>query len=137
MNCFTPGRLFKSRGRQYQILGTQDHWTQDDRYVEMIRYQSVCAEPGCDRTFRALTTKSRIRKGQLNKRCELHHAPGIPAPVKKPKQKPAKKARPKKRKLIPRTPTVSSAARLAARRERAVNQAVLALQRTQRPSYLD
>lgn len=123
MNRFTPGRLFRSRGRQYQILGTKDHWTRDGRYVEMIRYQSVCAEPGCDRTFRALSTKSRIRKGQLNKRCELHHAPGIPAPIKKVRRK-----RPKARVKKPAG---------AARRERAVEKALLGIQRVQRPAYLD
>ncbi|PDT87468.1 hypothetical protein CO669_25210 [Bradyrhizobium sp. Y36] len=127
MNRFTPGRIFKSRGRQYQILGTKDHWTRDGRYVEMIRYQSTCAETCCGRTFRALTTKSRIRKGQLNKRCELHHAPGIPIPVKK-----ARKKRPKAHVKKP-----TAAARLAARRERALERAILAMQRVQRPSYLD
>ncbi|MGL3109186.1 hypothetical protein [Bradyrhizobium sp. BR 1432] len=137
MNRFTPGRIFKSRGRQYQILGTKDHWCRDGRYVEMIRYQSVCAEPGCNAVFTALTTKSRIQKGQLNKRCELHHAPGIPAPLKKLKQKPAKTARPKKRRLVPRTPAITPAARMAARRERAVQRALVAVQRVQRLSYLD
>ncbi|RXG97352.1 hypothetical protein [Bradyrhizobium zhanjiangense] len=137
MNRFTPGRIFKSRGRQYRILGTKDHWCRDGRYVEMIRYQSVCAEPGCNAVFMALTTKSRIQKGQLNKRCGDHHAPGIPAPVKKPKQKHAKSARPKKRRLVPRTSPITPAARLAARRERAVTQAILAVQRGERPSYLD
>ncbi|MDI3560214.1 hypothetical protein [Bradyrhizobium sp. Arg816] len=127
MNKFTPGRLFKSRGRPYQIVGPKDHWTRDGRYVEMIRYQSICAEPGCDRTFRALSTKSRIRKGQLNKRCELHHSPGVPAPIQK-----VQKKRPKARVKKP-----TAAAQLAARRERAVNQAILAMQRVQRPSYLD
>lgn len=127
MNRFTPGRCFKSRGRPYQILGTKDHWTRDDRYVELIRYQSVCAEHGCNSIFRALTTKSRVRKGQLNKRCELHHAPGVPTPVKK-----VRKKRPKVRLKKP-----TAAALLRARRERAVNQAILAMQRVQRPSYLD
>ncbi|MCK1305011.1 MULTISPECIES: hypothetical protein [unclassified Bradyrhizobium] len=127
MNRFTPGRSFKSRGRPYQILGTQDHWTRDDRYVEMIRYQSACAEAGCQRIFRALTTKSRIRKGQLNKRCELHHAPGVPIPVKK--------VRKKRQKVRLKKP--AAAALLRTRRERAVNQAILAMQRVQRPSYLD
>lgn len=127
MNRFTPGRSFKSRGRPYQILGTKDHWTRNDRYVEMIRYQSSCAEPGCQRIFRALTTKSRIRKGELNKRCELHHAPGIPIPVKK-----ARKKRPKARLKKP-----TAAALLRARREQAVQRAILAVQRVQRPSYLD
>ena len=127
MNRFTPGRIFKSRGRQYEILGLKDHWCRDGRFVEMIRYQSVCAEPGCRRTFQALSTKSRARKGQLNKRCELHHAPGVPAPVKKVRNK-----RPKTRLKKP-----TAAARLAARRERAVQRAILAVQRVQRPSYLD
>jgi|GEM_PF-3988703 len=127
MNRFAPGRCFKSRGRPYQILGTKDHWTRDDRYVEMIRYQSVCAEPGCKRIFQALATKSRVRKGQLNKRCQVHHAPGIPVPIKK-----ARKKRPKTRLKKP-----TAAARLAARRERAVTQAILAVQRGERPSYLD
>ncbi|MGY3288023.1 hypothetical protein ACVWWP_001090 [Bradyrhizobium sp. LM3.6] len=93
----------------------------------MIRYQSVCAEPSCARIFRALTTKSRIRKGQLNKRCELHHAPGSPVPIKK-----IRKKAPTKRLKKP-----TAAAHLAARRKRAVNQAVLAVQRVQRLSYLD
>jgi hypothetical protein len=127
MNRFTPGRLFKSRGRQYRILGPKDHWCRDGRYVEMIRYESACAEPGCKRTFMALTTKTRIRRGQMNKRCEEHHAPGVPIPIKK-----AKKKRPKVRVKKP-----TAAARLATRRERAVQQALLAVQRVQRPSYLD
>lgn len=127
MNRFAPGRMFKSRGRPYQIVGPKDHWCQNGRYVEMIRYQSVCAEPGCKRTFMALTTKTRIRKGQLNKRCELHHAPGVPIPVKK-----ARKKRPKARLKKP-----TAAASLAARRERAVQRALVAMQRVQRPSYLD
>jgi len=131
MNRFTPGRCFQSRGRPYQLLGTKDHWCRDGRYVEMIRYQSVCAEPGCARIFRALATKSRVRKGELNKRCELHHAPGIPAPIKKARQKPSKKSL----KKSPKKPT--AAARLAARRERAVAQAIIAVQRVQRLSYLD
>lgn len=127
MNKFTPGRIFKSRGRPYRILGPKDHWTRDGRYVEMIRYQSVCAEPGCKRTFMALATKSRFRKGQLNKRCELHHAPGIPVPIKK-----VRKKRPKVRVKKP-----TAAARLATRREGAVQRAIIAMQRVQRPSYLD
>ncbi|OPY95753.1 hypothetical protein A5906_07225 [Bradyrhizobium sacchari] len=130
MNRFAPGRTFKSRGRPYQILGPKDHWMRDGRYVEMIRYQSVCAEPGCKRTFIALTTKTRIRRGQLNKRCELHHAPGVPIPVRK-----AKKVRKKRPKIRLKKP--SAAARLAARRERAVQRALVAMQRVQRPSYLD
>ncbi len=77
MSNFTLGRIFKSpEAGSTTILGTKDHWTRDGRYVEMIRYQSSCAEPGCKRIFRAMTTKSRHRRGQLNKRCELHHAPG-------------------------------------------------------------
>lgn len=127
MNRFTPGRIFKSRGRQYQIIGLKDHWCRDSRYVEMIRYQSVCAEPGCKRVFQALSTKTRVRKGQLNKRCELHHAPGIPVPVKK-----ARKKRP-----VVRAKKPTAAARLAARRGRAIERALIALQRVQRPSYLD
>ena len=39
MNCFLPGRRFKSRGQRYEILGPKDYWTRDDRYVEMIRYR--------------------------------------------------------------------------------------------------
>jgi len=133
VNRFAPGRMFKSRGRPYQIVGPKDHWCQNGRYVEMIRYQSVCAEPGCKRTFMALTTKTRIRKGQLNKRCELHHAPGVPIPVTKAKK--VKKVRKKRRKIRSKKPT--AAASLAARRERAVQRALVAMQRVQRPSYLD
>lgn len=131
MNHFTPGRVFKSRDRQYRILGTKDHWCRDGRYVEMIRYESVCAEPGCKRTFMALTTKTRLRRGQLNKRCELHHAPGVPAPVKK--RKSAKMVRPKKRCLVPRAPAMTPEAR---ERARLVWKASLAVQRGQQPSYL-
>ncbi|RZN09023.1 hypothetical protein CWO91_19620 [Bradyrhizobium genosp. SA-3] len=124
---YTVAAVGKLAPEAARILGTKDHWTRDGRYIEMIRYQSVCAEPGCKRNFLALATKSRVRKGQLNKRCELHHSPGIPVQIKKARKKRAK-PRPKK-------PT--AAARLAARRERAVNRAILAMQRVQRPSYLD
>ncbi|RXG85258.1 hypothetical protein [Bradyrhizobium zhanjiangense] len=134
MNRFIPGRVFKSRGRQYQILGTKDHWCRDGRYVEMIRYQAVCAEPGCKRIFMALTTKTRLRRAQLNKRCELHRAPGVPAPIKKAKPKVARTVRPKKRRLVPKTPPMSPEAR---ERARLVWKASLAVQRGQRPSYLD
>lgn len=130
MNRFTPGRSFKSRGRQYRILGTKDHWCRDGRYLELIRYQSICAEPGCKRIFTALSTKTRVRRGQLNKRCELHHAPGVPIPVKKVRKR--LRARPKVR---TRKPT--AAACQASRRERALKRAILVMQRVQRPSYLD
>lgn len=133
MNRFTSGRIFKSRGHQYRILGTKDHWCRDGRYVEMIRYESVCAEPGCKRIFTALTTKTRLRRGQLNKRCDLHHAPGIPAPVKKAKPKPTKKARTKKRRLMPSAPAMAPEAR---ERASLVRKAALAVQRGQQPSYL-
>jgi hypothetical protein len=69
-----------------------------------------------------MTTKTCLRRGKLNKRCQLHHAPGMPVPVKK-----VRKKRPKK-------PT---AAQLAARWARLGAKAALALQRGQRPSYLD
>lgn len=133
MNRFTPGRIFKSRGRQYQILGTKDHWCRDGRYVELIRYQSVCAEPGCKRAFEALATKTMLRRGKLNKRCERHHAPGVPAPAKKAKPKPTKKAKLKKRRLAARAPAMSPEAR---ERARLVWKATLAVQRGQQPSYL-
>ncbi|WP_128933985.1 hypothetical protein [Bradyrhizobium zhanjiangense] len=134
MNRFTPGRRFKSRGQSYEVLGTKDHWTRDDRYVEMIRYQSVCAEPGSKRIFTAMTTKTWLRRGHLNKRCDRHHAPGVPVPVKKPKSTTAKKARAKKRRLIARMPPMSPEAR---ERARLAWKAALAVQRGQRPSYLD
>jgi hypothetical protein len=46
MNPFTLGRRFKSRGQSYEIAGFKDHWTRDDRCIEMVRYKSVCAHPG-------------------------------------------------------------------------------------------
>lgn len=134
MNRFTRGRIFKSRGRQYRILGTKDHWCRDGRYVEMIRYESACAEPRCKRIFTALTTKTRLRRGQLNKRCDLHHAPGVPAPAKKARPKPTKKARTEKRRLMPSAPAMTQGAR---ERARLVRKAALAVQRGQQPSYLD
>jgi hypothetical protein len=122
MTKFATGRRFKSRGQSYEIAGLKDYWTRDDRYIEMVRYKSVCAHPGCRRIFEALTTKSRLRRGQLNKRCQLHHAPGMPAPVVKVRKKRSKK------------PT---AARLAARWAWLGAKAALAVQRGQPPSYLD
>lgn len=134
MNRFVTGRRFKSRGQSYEIAGLKDYWTRDDRYVEMIRYKSVCAHPGCRRVFEAITTKTRLRRGQLNKRCPIHHAPGVPAPVKKAKLKTAKKARPKKCPATAGTPPTSPEAR---DRARLVWKATLAVQRGQPPSYLD
>ncbi|TKV78927.1 hypothetical protein FDV58_24820 [Bradyrhizobium elkanii] len=134
MNPFAPGRRFRSRGQNYRILGTKDHWTRDDRYVEMIRYESICAHPGCDRVFMAITTKTRLRRGQLNKRCDRHHAPGVPAPVKKVKPATAKKARPKKRRLVPPGPPMTPETR---ERARLVWKAELAVKRGEQPSYLD
>ncbi len=134
MTRFAAGRRFKSRGQRYDILGTRDHWTRDDRYVQMIRYQSVCAEPGCNRIFVAMTTKSRLRRGELNKRCEQHHAPGLPAPVKAPRRAAAKKAVFKKRPCAARRPAMSPEAREIAR---LAWRADLAVRRGQQPSFLD
>jgi hypothetical protein len=137
MNRFTPGRRFKSRGQSYEIAGLKDHWTRDDRYVEMVRYKSVCAHPGCRRIFEAMTTKTRLRRGKLNKRCPLHHAPGMPAPVKRAKSRMSAattKKRTTKRQLIQRTPPMSPEAR---QRARLVWVATLAVRRGQPPSYLD
>lgn len=120
MNRFEAGRRFKSRGQSFEIAGLKDHWTRDDRYIEMVRYKSVCAHPACRRIFEAMTTKTRLRSGQLNKRCRLHHAPGMPAPVRKPRPKP----KPQKR---PRSYVI---AQLLLRN-------VEAIKRTGRPSYLD
>ncbi|KRP85950.1 hypothetical protein AOQ73_36335 [Bradyrhizobium pachyrhizi] len=135
MNLFTPGRRFKARGQSYEILGAKEHWTRDERLIEMIRYRSVCAHPGCKRVFDAVTTKSMVRRGRLNKRCQLHHAPGVPAPVKKAKKTTAKKVAPKRRlRLVPRSPPMSPE---ALERVQLVREAVLAVKRGQRPSYLD
>jgi hypothetical protein len=122
LKCFEHGQRFKARGRRYLILGTKDHWTRDGRYVEMIRYRAVCANPGCKRCFDAMTTKTRMRRGQLNRRCERHHAPGSPVLVKMSPPKP--KPKPKKRALgyVMR--------RLLPRNEQS-------LRRYGRPSYLD
>jgi len=122
MNRLTPGCYFKSRGQRYVIRGKKDYWTRDGRYLEMIRYASQCAEPGCDTVFEAIATKSVIRRGELNRRCDLHKAPGLPVPIVKVKRK-----RPKK----------PATKQLAARWARLGRKAALAVRRGQQPSYLD
>ena len=134
MNRFARGRRFKSRGQSYEIAGLKDHRTRDDRYIEMVCYKSICAHPGCRRIFEAITTKTRLARGQLNKRCPLHHAPGVPVTVKRIKSPAPKKARPKKRQLAPRTPPMSPEAR---QRALLMWKAAAAVQRGQAPSYLD
>jgi hypothetical protein len=82
----------------------------------------------------AKTTRTRLRRGQLNKRCERHHAPGMPAPVRKARKTAAKSTRPRKRRLVPRAPRMSLE---ELERARLVWKAGLAVKRGQTPSYLN
>jgi len=86
---------FKIDKQEYRLVGTQDHYTTDGRYLELVVYQAVCAHPGCRRLFRYKTTKTCFRRHQVNRRCEQHKMPGVPVPMKRPKRAP--NTRPMKR----------------------------------------
>lgn len=74
---------FEIDGQRYHLAGTVDHWTRDERYVELVVYEAICAHPGCRRVFRYKTTKTNWRRHQVNRRCEEHKAPCVPVPKKK------------------------------------------------------
>jgi hypothetical protein len=105
----------------FRVVGTADHWTRNDRYLELLLYEAVCAHPGCGRIFRYKTTKTNFRRHVVNRRCEQHKAPGVPVP-KKRKRKPASRA--------------SKALAIAPARLRATA-APKQAEGTGRPSYLD
>lgn len=65
-------------GQRYRIVGRKDHYGEDGRYIGMLVYEAVCAEPGCNKLFRYPGTKSNIKRKHVNRRCEAHKAPGCP-----------------------------------------------------------
>jgi len=85
------GSKFKIGNQQYRIVGAKDYWTISDRYIEMLVYESACAD--CGRVFRYPTTKTNLRSKQLNRRCPRCKSPGRPVAAAKPRNRgPAERA---------------------------------------------
>jgi hypothetical protein len=117
-------RRFKIGGQEYTIVGKQGYWRNEDTFIEMDVYEAVCAHPGCDRVFRYPSTKTNVKRRNVNRRCPLHKAPGIPVDEPKPKAKAAAAKR--------------SRAPLATQRAKADRHAALRPPQTPpAPSYLD
>lgn len=107
MTAKLPSR-FKIDGQVYRLAGMADHWTRDDRFLELAVYEAVCAHPGCRTVFRYKTTKTNWRRHLVNRRCIEHKAPSIPAPKQK---RPAPRRSKRKAVRLPVTaPTAVSAA---------------------------
>jgi hypothetical protein len=78
---------FKIDGQIFRFVGTTDHWTANDRYLELVIYDAVCAHPGCRRVFRYKTTKTNWRRHLVNRRCSEHKAPGVPVPKRQSRKR--------------------------------------------------
>lgn len=66
-----PGTVLMHEGQRYVVIGSDLHRRKDGEVVPIICWQSHCAD--CGRPFEC---SSGLRSGTLNRRCQLHHAPG-------------------------------------------------------------
>jgi hypothetical protein len=66
-----PGTVLMHEGQRYVVIGSDLHRRKDGEVVPIICWQSHCAD--CGRPFECW---SGLRSGTLNRRCQLHHAPG-------------------------------------------------------------
>jgi len=120
-----PSRI-KIDDQVFRVVGTVDHWTRNDRYLELLLYEAVCAHPGCKRRFRYKATKTNFRRHHVNRRCEQHKAPGVPVPVKK---------RRSKRRTQPKAPAPQL--QQSAEMRRLLLENARSIKRYGRPSWLD
>ena len=66
-----PGTVLMHEGQRYVVTGSDLHRRKDGEIVPIICWQSHCAE--CGVPFECW---SGMRSGTMNRRCQLHHAPG-------------------------------------------------------------
>jgi len=63
-----------ARGQEYRCIDTELYLTLDERYVDLFVLESECAT--CGRRYTFKTTRNQIKRGKLNRRCEMHRRPG-------------------------------------------------------------
>jgi hypothetical protein len=120
-------RRFMVGKQEYTIVGKQGYWRGEDAYIEMDVYEAVCAHPGCNRTFRYPGTKTNVKRKNVNRRCPLHKAPGVPVDTPKPNAKPA----------LAKVPRGYVARQKALRDAKAARRVARTAKTQQAPSYLD
>ena len=79
----SPGDTFRRRGQKYRYDGLVDHRTEAGRWVELAEVTTRCAE--CGDRFSFKTRRSKLQRGPLNRRCDLHKHPGVPVRPKRRK----------------------------------------------------
>ena len=60
--------------QMYRFLDFVGHWLASGEYVELVRYEALCAS--CGRPFRSKATKTNWRRSRLSRRCEIHRRAG-------------------------------------------------------------
>jgi hypothetical protein len=69
------GATFKKGRQRYECVGLRDYVNQAGYESRLIVLKSRCAE--CGALFEFMTTGSKVKKREVNRRCELHRQPGI------------------------------------------------------------
>lgn len=78
----TPRQTFKRRGQLYRCLGSVEYQMLNGAWIDLYRLESTCAD--CGRPFVCLASKKAIKAGHLNRRCDAHRRPGVPAVGRRP-----------------------------------------------------
>jgi hypothetical protein len=68
------GATFKKRWQLYECVGSQDYVNRSGYASKWMVLQSRCAD--CDALFQLMTTEGRLKRRDVNRRCEIHKHPG-------------------------------------------------------------
>lgn len=79
------GHEFTSRGQRFRCVGTEDHLTLREEWVELIRLEAACAD--CRRSFSLKASMTAIRRSNLKRRCDRCKSPGVATRATKVLQK--------------------------------------------------
>lgn len=78
----TLGTLLMVDGQRFEVVGLVDHRRRDGTPTVLIRWASHCAE--CGQPFTQTTS---MTAKNPNRRCPMHHAPGLPVTAEGQKRK--------------------------------------------------
>lgn len=73
---------FKFRSQTYKEVGTQPYTMQSGRCIDLVVLRTKC--PVCNNTFEFLSSRARVTKRQLRRRCDEHKRPGVPVEYRLP-----------------------------------------------------
>jgi hypothetical protein len=69
------GATFKKGRQRYECVGFRDHVSRVGHESTLIVLRSRCAE--CGAPFEFMTTRGRLTRGAINRRCDHHKRPGV------------------------------------------------------------